>query len=92
MFIYKAGIIATSATVLVVAEAPIPFVDEFTKFGVCGALVFVIYLLIIKHSEAIKIISGKMDEMKAELKTSSDRQCQLLESALVRTYKLNQDK
>jgi hypothetical protein len=82
MFLQKAAIVAAGTAAIVIAETPIPFVDEFTKFGVCGALVLVIYWLMNKHEGSLKDMGAKLDGVKDAIERSSERQCDVMRSVL----------
>ncbi len=68
--------------------------DLFAKYGNAGLAMFIVWWLVAKtipsmnreHSESNASLVDKMDELKDEMKNASDRQCQLLEAALRRTY------
>ncbi len=68
--------------------------DLFAKYGNAGLAMFIVWWLVAKtipslskaSAEMNESIVDKMDELKNEMRSSSDRQCQLLEAALRRTY------
>lgn len=85
-YYYKAGILIASFTAILIAEVPLP-IDDYTKFGVCGSLVFIIWLLIGKHADAIREIGSKMDGIRDAVTESSERQCDVLREVLVQDKK-----
>jgi hypothetical protein len=79
-------------------QLPLPEpLDQFAKYGSTGIAFFLVWWMLAKtipsinkaNAESNDKLAEKIDELKDELKTSSDRQCTLLEAALVRTYKQN---